>query len=183
MIAKQKANSDSKTPSQAGLFCKRLSPIEPYPVSTPIEELFSQFHSAAQVASEQHDKWLIIDPVYEHLETLQASTLEQVLPHILALIEAYPELDYGGPGPFGSLIEEHPMAAYTPALLESLQRQPSVQVIGWLDRTMRVNEDFQRGDPNPVGAAEFAAVLKKVIDSPLASDDCKEFAQLCLKDL
>ena len=75
------------------------------------------------------------------------------------------------------------MAAYTPALLESLQRQPSVQVIGWLDRTMRVNEDFQRGDPNPVGAAEFAAVLKKVIDSPLASDDCKEFAQLCLKDL
>ena len=152
-------------------------------MSTPIEELFSQFHSAAQAASEQHDKWLIIDPVYEHLETLQASALEQVLPHILALIEAYPKLDYGGPGPFGSLIEEHPMAAYTPALLESLQRQPSVQVIGWLDRTMRVNEDFQRGDPNPVGAAEFAAVLKKVIDSPLASDDCKEFAQLCLKDL
>ncbi len=152
-------------------------------MSTPIEELFSQFRSAAQAASEQHDKWLIIDPVYEHLETLQASALEQVLPHILALIEAYPELDYGGPGPFGSLIEEHPMAAYTPALLESLQRQPSVQVIGWLDRTMRVNEDFQRGDPNPVGAAEFAAVLKKVIDSPLASDDCKGFAQLCLKDL
>ena len=138
-------------------------------MSTPIEELFSQFRSAAQAASEQHDKWLIIDPVYEHLETLQASALEQVLPHILALIEAYPELDYGGPGPFGSLIEEHPMAAYTPALLESLQRQPSVQVIGWLDRTMRVNEDFQRGDPNPVGAAEFAAVLKKVIDSPLPS--------------
>lgn len=152
-------------------------------MSTPIEELFSQFRSAAQAASEQHDKWLIIDPIYEHLETLQASALEQVLPHILALIEAYPELDYGGPGPFGSLIEEHPMAAYTPALLESLQRQPSVQVIGWLDRTMRVNEDFQRGDPNPVGAAEFAAVLKKVIDSPLASDDCKGFAQLCLKDL
>ena len=138
-------------------------------MSTPIEELFSQFRSAAQAASEQHDKWLIIDPVYEHLETLQASALEQVLPHILALIEAYPELDYGGPGPFGSLIEEHPMAAYTPALLESLQRQPSVQVIGSLDRTMRVNEDFQRGDPNPVGAAEFAAVLKKVIDSPLPS--------------
>lgn len=157
--------------------------MEPYPLSTPIEELFSQFRNAAQAASEQHDKWLIIDPVYEHLETLQASALEQVLPHILALIEAYPELDYGGPGPFGSLIEEHPMAAYTPALLESLQRQPSVQVIGWLDRTMRVNEDFQRGDPNPVGAAEFAVVLKKVIDSPLASDDCKEFAQLCLKDL
>ena len=75
------------------------------------------------------------------------------------------------------------MAAYTPALLASLERQPSVQVIGWLDRTMGVDEDFQRGDPNPVGAAEFAAVLEKIIVSPRASGDCKQFAQTCLKDL
>jgi hypothetical protein len=109
-------------------------------VSTTLEQLFSQFTSAAQAARDQQDKWLIIDPVYEHLETLQDAALEQVLPHILTLIETYPELDYGGPGPFGSLIEEHPMAAYTPALLASLERQPSVQVIGWLDRTMRVDE-------------------------------------------
>jgi hypothetical protein len=140
-------------------------------------------HQRRTGGPDQQDKWLIIDPVYEHLETLQDAALEQVLPHILTLIETYPELDYGGPGPFGSLIEEHPMAAYTPALLASLERQPSVQVIGWLDRTMRVDEDFQRGDPNPVGAAEFAAVLRKIVDSPLASDDCKEFAQICLKDL
>jgi len=152
-------------------------------VNTTLEQLFSQFSSAAQAARDQQDKWLIIDPVYEHLETLQDAALEQVLPHILTLIETYPELDYGGPGPFGSLIEEHPMAAYTPALLASLERQPSVQVIGWLDRTMRVDEDFQRNDPNPVGAAEFAAVLQQIVDSPLASADCKEFAQICLKDL
>lgn len=150
---------------------------------TTIEALFSQFNTAAQAAQEQHNKWLIIDLVYEHVETLQTAALDQVLPHILALIEAHPELDYGGPGPFGSLIEEHPMAAYTPALLASLERQPSVQVIGWLDRTMRVDEDFQRESPNPVGPAEFAAVLAKIVDSPLASDDCKEFAQICLKDL
>ncbi|AIJ48741.1 hypothetical protein O987_23290 [Comamonas testosteroni TK102] len=152
-------------------------------MSTTLEQLFSQFTNAAQAARDQQDKWLIIDPVYEHLETLQEAALEQVLPHILTLIETYPELDYGGPGPFGSLIEEHPMATYTPALLASLERQPSVQVMGWLDRTMRVDEDFQRNDPNPVGAAEFAAVLRKIVDSPLASDDCKEFAQICLKDL
>ena len=152
-------------------------------MSTTIEQLFSQFTRAAQAAQEQQDKWLIIDPVYEHLETLQAAALEQVLPHILTLIETYPELDYGGPGPFGSLIEEHPMAAYTPALLASLERQPSVQVIGWLDRTMGVDEDFQRGDPSPVGPGEFSAVLEKIIASPLASDDCKEFAQVCLNDL
>ena len=183
MLAKQNADSDSKTPAQAGLFCKRLSQMEPTLVSTTLEQLFSQFATAAQAAHEQQNKWLIIDLVYEHLETLQEAELEQVLPQILALIETYPELDYGGPGPFGSLIEEHPMAAYTPALLASLQRQPSVQVIGWLDRTMGVDEDFQRGDPNPVTAAEFAAVLRKVVNSPLASDDCKEFAATCLKEL
>lgn len=82
-------------------------------MSTTLEQLFSQFTNAAQAARDQQDKWLIIDPVYEHLETLQDAALEQVLPHILTLIETYPELDYGGPGPFGSLIEEHPMAAYT----------------------------------------------------------------------
>ena len=75
------------------------------------------------------------------------------------------------------------MAAYTPALLASLERQPSVQVIGWLDRTMGVDEDFQRGDPSPVGPDEFSAVLEKIITSPLASDGCKEFAQVCLNDL
>ena len=150
---------------------------------TTIKDLFAQFEPAARAAQEQQDKYLIIDPIYEHLETLQAAPFDEVLPQILKLIETCPEADYGGPGPFGSLIEEHPMAAYTPALLASLERQPSVQVIGWLDRTMGVDEDFQRRDPSPVGPGEFSAVLEKIIASPLASDDCKEFAQVCLNDL
>ncbi|MBV8250104.1 MAG: hypothetical protein JO200_16860 [Comamonas sp.] len=152
-------------------------------MSAAIEPLFSAFATAARAAWEQQDKWLLIDPVYEQLETLQAAPLEQVLPRILALVESYPELDYGGPGPFGSLIEEHPMAAYTPALLASLERQPSTQVIGWLDRTMRVDPELQRRDPNPVGPAEFALALEKVLQHPGAAQDCKEFAQLCLNDL
>ena len=152
-------------------------------MSTTLEQLFSQFTSAAQAAQDQQDKWLIIDPVYEHLETLQDAALEQVLPHILTLIETYPELDYGGPGPFGSLIEEHPLAAYTPALLASLQRQPSVQVMGWLDRAVRAEGLDLPCGPNPVRPADYAAVLAQIAQHPLASDDCKAFAEDSLDDV
>ena len=148
-----------------------------------LNDLFAQFEPAAKAAQEQGDKYLIIDPIYEHLETLQAAPFDEVLPRILKLIETWPEADYGGPGPFGSLIEEHPMASYTPALAQSLLRQPSIQVIGWLDRTTRVDDDMRERDPNPVGNAEFAAVLRQVLVHPGASQDCKDFAQDCLNDL
>ncbi|CAM4271694.1 YecA family protein [Comamonas aquatilis] len=152
-------------------------------MSHSLDSLFAQFHHAAQAAQLQQDKWLIIDPVYEHMELLQAQPLEALLPRILALVEAWPELDYGGPGPFGSLIEEHPMASYTPALAASLLRQPSTQVIGWLDRTTRVDADMLARDPNPVGPAQLSAVLEQVLQHSGASADCKAFAQICLNDL
>ena len=150
---------------------------------TTLNDLFALFEPAAKAAQEQGDKYLIIDPIYEHFETLQAAPFDELLPRILKLIETYPEADYGGPGPFGSLIEENPMASYTPALAQSLLRQPSIQVIGWLDRTTRVDDDMRQRDPNPVGNAEFAAVLRQVLVHPGASQDCKDFAQDCLNDL
>lgn len=152
-------------------------------MSNSLDSLFAQFHHAASAAQVQQDKWLIIDAVYEQMEALQAQPLDALLPRILALVEAWPELDYGGPGPFGSLIEEHPMASYTPALAASLLRQPSTQVIGWLDRTTRADADMLARDPNPVGPVELSALLEKVLQHAAASDDCKAFAQLCLNDL
>ena len=150
---------------------------------TTLNDLFALFEPAAKAAQEQGDKYLIIDPIYEHFETLQAAPFDELLPRVLKLIETYPEADYGGPGPFGSLIEEHPMASYTPALAQSLLRQPSIQVIGWLDRTTRVDDDMRQRDPNPVGNTEFATVLRQVLVHPGASQDCKDFAQDCLNDL
>lgn len=154
----------------------------PDTTSSPLPALFATFHGCAAQALQQDDKWLIIDPVYEHMDLLAAQPLEQLLPHILQLIETYPTLDYGGPGPFGSLIEEHPMAAYTPALLASLQRQPSVQVMGWLDRCVRAEGMDLPGGPNPVRPADYAAVLEQLAHHPLASAECKEFAAVCLED-
>ena len=154
----------------------------PETLSSPLPALFARFHDCAAQALAQDDKWLVIDPVYEHMELLAAQPLEQLLPHILQLVETYPMLDYGGPGPFGSLIEEHPMAAYTPALLASLQRQPSVQIMGWLDRCVRAEGLDLPGGPNPVRPADYAAVLEQLLHHPLASDECKEFAQDSLED-
>lgn len=148
-----------------------------------LQQIFAELAPAAKAAQEQQDKYQVIDPIYEHLETLEAAPIQELLPLILNLVEAYPETDFGGPGPFGSLIENHPMASYTPALVASLRRQPSTQVIGWLDRTTRVDDDMHQRDPNPVGNAEFAQVLRQVLVHPKASADCLEFAQICLNDL
>lgn len=151
-------------------------------MSASLSDLFAHFHACAAQALQQDNKWLVIDPVYDHMEQLTAQPLEQLLPRILQLIESYPTLDYGGPGPFGSLIEEHPLAAYTPALLASLQRRPSVQVMGWLDRAVRAEGLDLPCGPNPVRPADYAAVLEQVLQHPLASEECKAFAQDSLDD-
>lgn len=150
---------------------------------TALSDLFATFHRCAADALQQGNKWLLIDPVYDHMEQLAAQPFEQLLPQILQLVETYPTLDYGGPGPFGSLIEEHPLAAYTPALLASLQRQPSVQVMGWLDRAVRAEGLDLPCGPNPVRPADYAAVLEQIARHPLASDDCKACAEDSLDDV
>ena len=58
----------------------------PDTTSSPLPALFATFHGCAAQALQQDDKWLIIDPVYEHMELLAAQPLEQLLPHILQLI-------------------------------------------------------------------------------------------------
>ena len=112
---------------------------------------------------------------------MAAHDYPQVLARILALIEAFPELDYGGPGPFGSFIETQPVGAYSQALVASLARVPSVQVLGWLDRTMRMDA-AQRAADGGLEAPAFAAVAQAVLAHPLTSADCQSFGRMCLDD-
>ena len=148
-----------------------------------LDSLFESFSAAARDAQAKDDKYIIIDKVCEYLDELAVYPFAEVLAKILALIEAFPQLDYGGPGPFGTLIEQHRFADYTPALLASIGRQPSTQVIGWLDRTMMV-EDFQNGQgKNPVTPLQFAQCLRETLSGSQAATACKAFADICLKDL
>ncbi|WP_416052072.1 hypothetical protein [Cupriavidus basilensis] len=143
------------------------------------DSIFSNLDKAAAEARAQGDKWIVIDRIYEHLDALESQDYQEVLARILALIEKYPELDYGGPGPFGSLIERQPVGAYAAQLLASLKRQPSTQVVGFLDRMMRMDEAEREEQGGPTVAA-FLDALNAVLRHPAADDGCREFAQMCL---
>jgi len=144
--------------------------------------LFASLTEHAAQALQQDNKWLLIDPVYDQLDLLVAQPFDAVLDCILQLIETYPMLDYGGPGPFGSLIEAHPLAAYVPALVASLQRQPSTQVVGWLDRAAGAQALDLPCGPNPLRPADYVLVLEQVLAHPLASEACQDFTRMCLED-
>ncbi|WP_137935786.1 hypothetical protein [Chitinivorax sp. B] len=151
-------------------------------MNNDLDAIFAILTSAAADASAKYDKWIVIDSAYAQQTALSTHDYQQVLTHILTLIEQYPELDYGGPGPFGTLIEAQPVGAYSQQLLDSLHRQPSIQVIGWLNRTMRM-DGSERSISGGVSEVDFTEALRMVLQHPLASEDCKSFAELCLTDL
>ncbi|PUE09358.1 hypothetical protein B9Z51_10780 [Limnohabitans sp. T6-5] len=150
-------------------------------MAKPLNSIFDDLLKAAQEAALKQDKWIIIDRAYAHLDDLSSHDYQQVLQRILALIEKYPELDYGGPGPFGSFLETQAVGAYSPQLVASLQRQPSVQVLGWLDRTMRMDES-QRTADGGIEPSYYAEVVTTVLQHPMASENCKSFARMCVEE-
>lgn len=148
-----------------------------------LDTIFDDIRSSAKHALESNDKYIVIDKIYEYLEDFSAFDFQEILERILSTIEDYPSLDYGGPGPFGTFIEEQPFSCYTPSLLASLRRKPSTQVVGWLDRSI-MDEDFQNGSgTNPVSAGDFASCLVEIISNSSASAECREFSDMCLSDL
>ncbi len=147
------------------------------------DPVFGILLAAAAEANAKGDKWIVIDCAYEHMDALGDHDFDEALAQILALVERYPELDFGGPGPFGNFIERQPVAAYADQLLASLERQPSVQVVGWLDRIMRVEGSRREKAWAALPPARFALALAAVLRHPLAREDCKSFAQECLAEM
>lgn len=147
-------------------------------MDSSLNSIFEQLFEAAAQSRAQDDHWIVIDCACEHLEVLDTFDYDAVLARVLKLIETYPELDYGGPGPFGSWLERKPVKAYEHALLESLARQPSTQVLGWLDRTLRI-DDAEREAQKLLPKEQFAHLLEQVIAHPLAPEDCIDFARFC----
>ena len=147
--------------------------------TTNLDAIFQNIFSAAEQSRIKNDKWIVIDSAYAHLEQLTAHNYQDVLKRIIHLIEHFPDLDYGGPGPFGMLIEKETPSAYLPPLMESLRRKPSSQVLHWLARTMRIPLP-QRQSEGGVEPTAFAEVLRNVLQHPLATEDCKSFARICL---
>jgi hypothetical protein len=152
-------------------------------VTNYLEDMFVEFDHAAKKSLDGNDKHIIIDKIYENVDYLSVFPFNEVLSRIVDLIERYPELDYGGPGPFGSFIEEHKTREYAQTLIDSLYRQPTTQILGFLGRASSGN-DFQDGNAMPPELREkFRECLHHVTSNPKASDECKDFAAICLKDM
>ncbi|WP_313915164.1 hypothetical protein [Tahibacter sp.] len=147
------------------------------------DAVFEILRAAAAEANAKGDKWIVIDCAYEHMDALGDHDFDEVLAQILALVERYPQLDFGGPGPFGDFIEREPVDAYADQLLASLERRPSVQVVGWLDRIMRAKCYRRQKAWAAIPPSRFALAPEAVLRHPLAAEDCRSFSRECLADI
>ena len=151
-------------------------------MKTEIDMLFDDLLAAAEESTSKNDKWIVIDKACACASKWTLHDYQEVLDRILWLVEQFPHLDFGGPGPFGSFIETRPVGAYSRQLVDSLQRVPCTQVLGWLDRTMRMDASERRADGGLEPDA-FAEVLKGILENSRASEDCKAFATACFESL
>ena len=121
-------------------------------------------------AHETGDKYKFIDPAYDIIDQIEKlqNPFEAVEP-ILRLIERSPDIDYGGPGPFGTFIESYyknPQMNYEGLLIESLQRKPTMYTVFLLDRMCR--------DKSHPDRPHYVRLIKTFADSDFLSDFWKD---------
>lgn len=120
-----------------------------------IEEFIKELEVLIKNADEQKDKYAFQDPAYELIDELEESenTFDFIEP-IFLLIERSPEIDFGGPGPLGSFLENFYHKGYEEKLLESLKRKPTKYTIFLLLRLCN--------DVNNPKAEEYKAFLESL---------------------
>jgi len=100
-----------------------------------IEDYIYELEQLIERADKENDKYLFQDPAYEIMEEIEEldNAFEFVEP-IFLLIERSPDIDFGGPGPFGSFLETFYHNGYEDILVKSLQRKPKEYTIHLLER-------------------------------------------------
>ncbi len=100
-----------------------------------VKDFIEKLEGWINEAVEQDDKYVFQDPAYDLIEEIEDSkeAYDFVEP-IFRLIERSPEIDYGGPGPFGSFLEKFYHKGYEEKLIDSLKRQPKEYTIFLLHR-------------------------------------------------
>ena len=129
-----------------------------------LEELIKEAHKTG-------DKYVFQDPAYDITDELEKleNPFATVEP-ILRLIERSPDIDYGGPGPFGTFLEKFCCKGlnmgYEELLIESLQRKPTNYTIFLLNRICN-----DKNDPN---RPHYVKIIKTYANSDCLSDFWKE---------
>ena len=139
-------------------------------MSKEINDYIQELEKCIDEAHKTGDKYNFIDPAYDIIEGIEnlENPFEAVEP-ILRLIERSPDIDYGGPGPFGSFVEKFsktPEMNYEKLLVESLQRKPTEYTVYLLDRICRVKTYPDR--------PRYVKLIKTFADSDFLSDYWKE---------
>jgi len=136
-----------------------------------INDYILELEQLINEAYEKGDKYIFIDPAYDITDELEAleKPYEAVEP-ILRLIERCPDIDYGGPGPFGTFLEKtyrkDSGTRYEDLLLESLQRNPTPYTIYLLARICN--------DKNNPERPRYVKIIKSYADSDCLDDYWKE---------
>jgi len=136
-------------------------------VPKAINDYISELEELIKEAHKTGDKYVFQDPAYnitDELEELE-KPFEAVEP-IMRLIERSPNIDYGGPGPFGSFIEKFSHEGYEELLIESLQRKPTNYTIFLLNRICN--------DKNDPDRPRYVKIIKTYANSNYLSGFWKE---------
>lgn len=129
-----------------------------------------QMEKAIHLANEKDDKYIFQDMAYDIMDEFE--TLEnpfECVEAIFQLIERSPKVDYGGPGPFGSFLEQFYKKGYEEKLIESLQRKPTEYTVFLLHRICNDKKNSDR--------EKYVALIKTYANSDFLDDYWKETIQ------
>lgn len=109
--------------------------------------------------------------VIEKIE--KESNAFEYLPLIFEIMEKYPELDYGMPGPIVHFMERYYKKGYEGVLLKSVQNMPTVHTIWMLNRVLN--------DSNLSNREVYMEVLRSSLNrsdiSPTVRKDIQSFLE------
>ncbi|MCH1624637.1 hypothetical protein [Fredinandcohnia quinoae] len=100
-----------------------------------IEDYIHELERLVGLAENKKDKYLFQDPAYEIMDEIEEldNAFDFIEP-IFLLVERSPDIDFGGPGPFGSFLEKFYHDGYEDLLVKSLHRKPKKYTIYLLER-------------------------------------------------
>jgi len=100
-----------------------------------VEDYIYELEKLIELADQEKDKYLFIDPAYELIDEIEElGNAFDFVESIFLLVERSPDIDFGGPGPFGSFLEKFYHNGYEEILVKSLQRKPKEYTIYLLER-------------------------------------------------
>ncbi|GAB0168355.1 hypothetical protein LSPCS325_17920 [Lysinibacillus sp. CTST325] len=100
-----------------------------------VEDYINELEQLIKLADQEKDKYLFQEQAYEIMDEIEEleNAFDFVEP-IFLLVERSEDIDFGGPGPFGSFLENFYRNGYEDILVKSLHRKPKEYTIYLLER-------------------------------------------------